>query len=223
MESLAQSVWQLLTNPNISFLLLVLGLWCVVLAVSLPGTGVPEVTAVISLALGAIGLFQLPFNLVGFALIGLALVLFILEFQVNSHGALLLGGALALALGALAVYRGDRSSGTLSWVTVVAAPLLSTLFFGLIIRKGLVAQRAPVMQDLGRLIGQVGVSRTEVEREGSVYVAGELWSATAERRIPPDTDVVVLARRGLVLTVAPVSNGRPGPAAEPASPTQQVP
>jgi membrane-bound serine protease (ClpP class) len=210
MSDLAQSVWSLLTNPNISFLLLVLGLWCVVLAVSLPGTGVPEVTGVISLVLGAIGLLQLPFNVIGLALIGLALVLFILEFQVNSHGALLLGGAIALALGALAVYRGvDSSSGTLSWITVVAAPLLSTIFFGLLIRKGLAAQRAPALQDLGQLIGQVGVTRTEVEREGSVYVGGELWSATAEHAIPAETDVVVLERHGLVLKVAPAANGRP--------------
>ena len=215
MSDLAQSVWSLLTNPNISFLLLVLGLWCVVLAVSLPGTGVPEVTGVISLVLGAIGLLQLPFNVIGLALIGLALVLFILEFQVNSHGALLLGGAIALALGALAVYRGgDSSSGTLSWITVVAAPLLSTIFFGLLIRKGLAAQRAPALQDLGQLIGQVGVTRTEVEREGSVYVGGELWSATAEHAIPAETDVVVLERRGLVLKVAPVANGRPHDSAE---------
>jgi membrane-bound serine protease (ClpP class) len=215
MLELAQSAWLLLTNPNISFLLLVLGLWCVVLAVSLPGTGLPEVTGVISLVLAALGLFQLPFDLVGFGLIGLALVLFILEFQVNAHGALLLGGALALGLGALALYSGaDRSAGTLSWVTLVAAPLLSTLFFGWVIRQGLAAQRAPALQDLGRLIGQVGVARTEVAREGSVYVAGELWSATAEHLIPAQTDVVVLERQGLVLKVAPAP--RPdGQAVEP--------
>jgi membrane-bound serine protease (ClpP class) len=205
MSDLAQSVWLLLTNPNISFLLLVLGLWSIVLAVSIPGTGLPEVAAIISLTLAPIGLFQLPLNLVGLALIGLALLLFILEFRVNTNGALLLGGTVALALGALAVYGGaGTSSGRLSWVTVVAAPALSTLVFGLLLRKSLAAQNAPPVHDLQRLIGSVGVTRTEVARQGSVYVGGELWSATAQQRLPAGTRVVVLERRGLVLKVAPL-------------------
>jgi membrane-bound serine protease (ClpP class) len=219
MNDLTQAAWLLLTNPNVSFLLLVLGLWCVVFSVSVPGTGLPEVTAVVSLALAAIGLLQLPINWVGLGLIGLALVLFVLEFQVNSHGALTVGGAIALAVGALAVYRGDeRSSAQLSWITVIGAPLVTALFFGWLIRQGLAAQRAPALhaERLHRLIGQVGVARTEVEREGSVYVGGELWSATADQCIPPETDVVVLERRGLVLKVAPAANGHPSPAAQPA-------
>jgi membrane-bound serine protease (ClpP class) len=203
MNELTQAIWLLLTNPNISFLLLVLGLWCAVLAVSVPGTGVPEGAAVVSLALAAVGLLQLPFSLVGVLLLGLALVLFIFEFQVNAHGALVVAGGVALALGALATYGDDRSGASLSWVTVVAAPAVSSLFFLFLIRKGLAAQRAPALQDLHRLIGLVGVTRTPVAREGSVYVGGELWSATAEQLIPPETAVVVVDRSGLVLKVVP--------------------
>jgi membrane-bound serine protease (ClpP class) len=204
MNELTQAIWLLLTNPNISFLLLVLGLWCAVLAVSVPGTGVPEAAAVVSLALAAVGLLQLPFSLVGVLLLGLALVLFVFEFQVNAHGALVAAGGVALALGALATYGGvNRSGASLSWVTVVAAPLASSLFFLFLIRKGLAAQRAPALQDLHRLIGLVGVTRTPVARQGSVYVGGELWSATAEQPIPPETAVVVVDRSGLVLKVAP--------------------
>lgn len=204
MNDLTQAVWLLLTNPNISFLLLVLGLWCVVMAVSVPGTGVPEAAAVVSLALAAVGLLQLPFSLAGLLLLGLALLLFVFEFQVNAHGALLLAGGAALAVGALVVYGGaDRSGARLSWVTVVGAPLVSTLFFAFLIRKGLAAQRAPALQDLGRLIGQAGVARTTIAREGSVYVAGELWSATAEQFIAAETPVVVVGRAGLVLKVVP--------------------
>lgn len=204
MISLAQAAWQVLGNPNISFLLLVLAVWCIVLAASLPGTGVPEVTAVISLVLAGVGLLRLPVNLGGLLLVVLALVLFLLEFQFTSHGALLAAGALSLAVGALVIYQGaDPSGARLSWVTVVAAPLVSSLAFGLIVRKGLAAQRAPVLQDPGGLIGQVGVTRTPVGREGSVYVGGELWSATADDGIPAETPVVVLERRGLVLRVTP--------------------
>jgi membrane-bound serine protease (ClpP class) len=206
MESLAQVVWQQLTNPNVSFVLLVLGVWAVALAVSAPGTGVPEGAAVVCLALAAVGLLRLPVSLLGLGLIALALALFIIEFQVQSHGALLAAGSLALAVGALFLYRvGDRSAAPLSWATVIGAPLASGLLFAYLIRKGLAAQRAPVAQDLGRLIGAAGVTRTEVGREGTVYVLGELWSATSDRRIPPETDVIVTGRKGLTLTVTPAA------------------
>jgi membrane-bound serine protease (ClpP class) len=211
MISLAQAVWQVLGNPNISFLLLVLAVWCIVLAVSAPGTGLPEGTAVISLVLAAVGLLRLPVNLGGLLLIALALVLFLLEFYITSHGALLAAGTLSLAVGAVAVYQGaDASGARLSWVTVVAGPLLSSLVFGLIMRKGLAAQRAPAMQDPGSLLGQVGVTRTPVGREGSVYVGGELWSATADDGIPAETPVVVVERRGLVLKVRPAPRAGAG-------------
>jgi membrane-bound ClpP family serine protease len=75
--------------------------------------------------------------------------------------------------------------------------------FGFLIRQGLRTLGMPALQDLRRLVGSVGVTRTEVAREGTIYVAGEDWSATADGKIPPGTDVVVLARRGLTLKVAP--------------------
>jgi membrane-bound serine protease (ClpP class) len=115
----------------------------------------------------------------------------------------------------------DRSVARLSWVTIIAAPVLTTGLFGFLISMGLAAQRRPVLQDLRRLIGAHGVTRTEVNRQGTVYVAGEEWSATAETKIPPDTDVVVLDRSGLSLKVAPAprataagtsSNSSTGPA-----------
>ena len=126
-------IWRLLTDPNVSFLLLVLGLWCVVLAVSLPGTGLPDVTAILSLTLAAIGLFTLPVNLVGLLLIALALVLFIAEFQVAVARRAAAGAApWRWAWARLCRFIAARTpaGGTLSWVTLVAAPLVSTLLFG---------------------------------------------------------------------------------------------
>jgi membrane-bound serine protease (ClpP class) len=216
MQALAETAWMLLTDPNISYLLLVLGVWSVVLAVSLPGTGLPESMAVVCFALAAVGLINLPVNLVGLGLIGVALVLFVLEFQAPTHGALLLGGAMALGVGALLLFRvEDRSQAQLSWVTIIGAPLVTTALFGFVIRRGLAAQRAPAMQDLRRLIGTVGVARTDVEREGSVQVDGELWSASAERLIRAGTDVVVVERHGLVLKVAPAPEAQPAGSSPP--------
>jgi membrane-bound ClpP family serine protease len=77
--------------------------------------------------------------------------------------------------------------------------------FGFLISMGLAAQGQPALQDLRKLIGARGVTRTEVGRQGTVYVGGEDWSATSETKIPPDTDVVVLERTGLRLKVAPAA------------------
>ena len=204
MQALADSAWQLLTNPNIAYMFLVLGLWATVLAVTVPGTGLPEGAAVIILALAAVGLLQLPVSVVGLGFIALAMGLFIAEVRFPAHGALLVSGALAMGVGGLLLFRvEDRSTAHLSWWTIVGAPLLTTGMFSLLIRQGLRAQKLPVLQDLRRLVGAVGVTRTEVARAGTIYVAGEDWSATADAKIPAGTDVVVLGRQGLILKVAP--------------------
>jgi membrane-bound serine protease (ClpP class) len=196
------AVWQILSNPNVSFWLLVVGLWAVVFAVTVPGTGVPEVLAVACLGLAAVGLVRLPVTVGGLLLLTLAVVLMILEFQVHAHGTLLVFGMIAMGLGAIYLFRTETGSDAqLSWLTVVGAPLISTIGFGLLIRAGLAAQRRPVLQDPDRIVGKTGLTRTTVERDGTVYAGGEEWSATAEAPIPPQTEVVVLARDGLTLKV----------------------
>ena len=213
MQALADSAWQLITNPNIAFLFLILGLWSAALAITIPGTGLPEAAAVICLSVAAVGLLNLPATLLGLVLIALSMILFAAEVRFPSHGALLVTGGIVMGLGGLVLFpSGGPSSERLSWVTIVAAPLFTTGFFGVLISIGLAAQTRPAVQDLRRLIGAHAVTRTEVNREGTIYVAGEEWSATAETKIPPDTDVVVLERLGLRLKIAPAPPGAVTPA-----------
>jgi len=203
-------IWQTLSNPNVSFWLLVLGLWAVVFAVSVPGTGLPETVALVCLVLAGIGLVRLPVSIGGLLLLILAMVLLILEFQLHAHGTLLFFGMVAMGLGAIFLFRSDAGSDArLSWLTIVGAPLSSTAAFAFLIRKGLAAQRAPVLQNPDRVVGSRGVTRTEVGRAGTVYAGGEEWSASADALIPPQTEVVVLAREGLTLKVAPVNANEP--------------
>ncbi|HLE29200.1 MAG TPA: hypothetical protein VI793_13830, partial [Anaerolineales bacterium] len=119
MDAAANSLWSLLTDPTVAYLLLVIGVWAVVMAASMPGTGIPEGVAVIALALAAVGLTQLPVNIAGLALIGLAVVLFVLEFRLMAHGALLAGGTIVLGVGSLLLFRIESGAqAALSWVTV---------------------------------------------------------------------------------------------------------
>jgi membrane-bound serine protease (ClpP class) len=205
MDTLANSLWQFLINPTVAYLLLMTGVWAVVLAVSIPGTGLPEGVAVIALALAAVGLTQLPVNLAGLGLIVLALVLFVVEFRVMAHGALLAGGTIVLVVGSLLLFRVENGAeAALSWVTVFAVAGTSTALFAFLIYKGLAVQRLPVSQDPNRVVGTQGVARTDVNGAGAgtVYAGGELWSASAEDKIPAGSPVVIVARDGLKVKVA---------------------
>jgi membrane-bound serine protease (ClpP class) len=207
MQALAESLWAVLTDPNVAYVLLIVGAWCVVLAASIPGTGLPEGAAALTLALAAVGLTQLPVNLAGLALIGLAVILFVLEFRFMSHGALLLAGSVTLVVGSLLLFRVQNpAQAALSWVTVAAVTLVSTGGFAFFISKGLAVQHQPPAQDPNRVVGTRGVARTDINGQGTVYAAGEEWSASADDKISAGSPVTIVAREGLRLKV--VSTGK---------------
>ncbi len=211
MFEVANLLWSFLTNPLVAYLLLVVGVWAAVLAASIPGTGLPEATAVVSLTLAAIGLTQLPVNLAGLGLIVLALLLFVLEFRLVAHGALLAGGAIAFAVGSVLLFRvTEGATALISWGTVLMVTGLSTAAFGFLIWRGLAAQSLPLAQDVNRVVGQSGVARTDVNAEGSVYVGGELWSARADEKIPAGSPITVVKRDGLWLKVTKAGESKTG-------------
>jgi membrane-bound serine protease (ClpP class) len=201
--NLADAFWSLLTNPNVTYVLLVAGLWSAVLAVFVPGTGLAEAAAVVFLGLAAIGLIRLPVNWAALVLIALAVALFLLELKLTTHGAFLLGGVVAFALGSLLLFRSDDGAPELvvsRWL--VAGTSLATLgFFGYALRRAVSALRLPPAHNPNAIIGATGEARTPIDGSGSVYVGGELWSARADEAIAAGDKVVVTRRDGLTLTV----------------------
>jgi membrane-bound serine protease (ClpP class) len=145
-------------------------------------------------------------SVAGLALIALALVLFVLEFRLTAHGALLAGGAIAMVVGSLLLFRTEGGEAALSWVLVLGVTFSFTAFFGFLVSHGLAARKLPVAQDPDRVVGARGVTRTDVNGEGAVYVAGELWSASSDAKIPANSEVVVTSREGLKLKVARTGN-----------------
>lgn len=205
MNAFIEAVWAFLINPNVAYVFLVLGLWSVVLAIAMPGTGLPETAAVVCLALAALGLAQWPLNWAALALIGLAFLLFVAELQWGTHGALFLAGGILLSLGSLFLFRVENGvQAAFSWLTIVVVGGSSTVGFGALAYTGLAARRLPRLQDPDRVVGTTGVAQTDVRAEGAVYAAGELWSASAENTIPAGSPVVVVERRGMHLKVARV-------------------
>lgn len=205
---MALAFWELLVNPNVAYLLLIIGLWGVMAAFAVPGTGVPEVTAAVCLTLAVMGLARLPVNTIGLAMIAVSMMLLVIDLKVQSHGALTLGGIATLALGSLFLFRPQEDQAGLSWVLVFFTTVGSALFFGVALTAAVRAQSRPVVMDPTAVAGQVGEVRDPLDPIGTVQLRSELWSAKAEapgETIESGAKVVVTGLEGLTLKVKRVS------------------
>ncbi len=195
-----------LTNPNIVFLLMAIGVQSILIEFSSPGGWVAGFVGVVSLALGAFGLGVLPVNWAGLIFLLTAFVLFILDIKAPTHGALTAAGVASFIAGALILF---NSPGTpeflrVSVPLVIATGLAISAIFLTIVTFAVRAQRRRVEVGREALIGRTGITKTELAPTGMVQVAGELWSAKVEdrsRTLPAGEDVEVTAVEGLSLTV----------------------
>jgi len=193
--------WQLLINPNIVYLLLMAGLLCLALAITTPGSGAPEVGAAIFLTLAALGLFQLPTNWLGLALIVLSMILFMLDFQWTSHGAITVGGIVTLVGGSLMLFGINVESVRVSFWLIGLTVFATVGFFTFIVGAALATRHLPPRQNPDSVIGTIGEAKTDVLNEGTVQVGNELWTAESDETIPAGTKVKVIERSGLKVKV----------------------
>jgi membrane-bound serine protease (ClpP class) len=209
---IATTFWNLLVNPNVVYLLFVIGLWALVTAIATPGTGFPEAAAVICLALAVLGLARLPVNLAGAALIVVSVILLALDLTLRSHGALTLGGVVIMALGSLFLFRPiEGQPGVSLWVVGITV-VLSAFFVGVVLAAVVRTQHSPPAMPPKPVIGQVGEVRTAIDPVGAVQLHSELWSAKAEAPgevIESGSHVVVVGIEGLTLRVKQVSDTPP--------------
>ena len=199
---MAQTIWQLLINPNIAYLLLVIGIWSAITAFLVPGTGLPEAIAAVSVVLGVTGLTQLPINTVGAAMIALAFVLFLLEFKVMSHGALTVGGVVSFALGSLFLVRPTEAQPGVSVAVASMTTLATVVFFVVAVRAALRTFRQPIFSGRQRIVGAQGVVKQTIAPVGTVQVKSELWTAVSDEQVAAGEKVVVTGVEGLRLRVA---------------------
>ncbi len=207
LQALLEPFFNTLADPNIAYVLLVLGFLGLFLEFSSPGTSVPGAIGVLSLALSAIGLSQLPFDWRGGLLIVVAFLLLFADLFVPSLGLLTLGGLALMILGSYVLF--DESQGVyvnrpLIWVFAVAMVALFATIGGFALA---VLRRKPATGREG-LIGSVGTVRKTLDPDGIVFVYGELWQATApgdsEATMPPIGErepVTVTGMDGLRLLV----------------------
>jgi membrane-bound serine protease (ClpP class) len=185
------------SDPNIAYILMMIGLAGLYFELSHPGVIFPGVIGAISLILAFYSFQTLPVNYAGLLLIALAIIFFIAEIKITSYGALSLGGLVSLTLGSIMLFDDLRVSLKLMAPTVV----LVGGFFVVVSTLAFRAYRTQPKSGMDGLIGEIGLVKKDIDPEGLIFVHGEYWRAIAEEKIEADEKVEVEGADGLILRV----------------------
>jgi membrane-bound serine protease (ClpP class) len=204
--SFIEELLLIVTDPNIVFLLITIGVQAIIIEISSPGGWVAGFIGVCCLGLATYGLGILPVNYFGLLFIAMSFVLFILDIKAPTHGGLTAAGVGSLIVGALVLFNTPTTPSFqhVSVPLVIGVSLISgAIFFG-IMMIAVRAQHTPIRTGEESMIGRTGITRSDLEPKGSVQVGGELWTAELEDEssyIPAGTRVQVVRVDGLRLIV----------------------
>lgn len=190
-----------LLDPNIAYLILLGGVLLAMLSLASPGTGLLEIGALFCIALGGYAVYNLSFNWWALLLIGLSIIPFLYAIQKPRRELFLGLSILLLIVGSIFLFPRTANQAIVNPIVAILASGLVAGFLWIAVRKSVEATTTRPRHDLTGLIGQIGEARTKVNDEGSVLVAGELWSARSEKPIPAGSSIRVLRREGFILIV----------------------
>jgi len=194
-----------ITNPNIAYILFMLGLLGLYFELSTPGAILPGVTGAISLILAFFAFQTLSVNYAGMLLIILAVVLFIVDVKAATHGALTVGGLVAMTIGSIMLFNDPDPSLHASLQVIIPVILVTGAFFAIGVALSLKALRRKPSSGDAALVGQEGDARTPTSKNGGrVFVAGTHWNAFSDAEIPEGKSVRVVAVKGMTLKVEEV-------------------
>lgn len=206
--SFIEKVLNVLSDPNIAYIFLMLGFYGILFELYSPGAIFPGVIGVIALILGFYSLHTLPINYAGLALIVFAIILFLLEIKITSYGMLTIGGVISLLLGSMMLIRDDTGLefARISWSVIISATVVSALFFVFIIGAGLRAQRKKPVTGLEGFLLETGVALETLDPNGTVHVHGEIWQAESTGgKIEKGEKVRITAIKNFRLYVEPLN------------------
>ena len=193
-----------LADPNIAYILLLLGIYGIFFALYNPGAVFPGVVGGVCLILAFFSLQLLPVNLAGILLIILALVFVLLEIKITSYGLLSIGGVVSFLLGSLMLFDVTITGVKVSLSVIIPATIFTALFFLFAVGMGIRAQRRKVTTGREGLIGEIGEVVTPLTPSGTILLHGELWKAEASSPIEKDKEVRVVSVNHLKLKVEPI-------------------
>ena len=197
-------ILKLVTNPNVAFILMLIGVYGLILEFFNPGAVAPGLIGAISLLVALYALAFVPINYAGAALVIVGIGLMIAEVHIGAFGALGVGGIAAFVIGALMMFPARTPGFALSGTLVVGAALASAALIVLVVGAVLHSRKQPVVTGHEALIGAQGEAVFWDGDEGRVRVKGEIWRAKADAPLKAGTPVRVVRRDGLVLVVQSV-------------------
>ena len=191
----------IISNPSIAYILLMLGIYGVFFELSTPGAILPGVVGGIFLILAFYALQMLPISFAGLALILFAIILFIAEIKVVSHGLLAVGGVISLLLGSMMLIESPAEYMRVSLTVIIPAVLVSAAFFIFAVTMAIRARLKKPSTGMEGLIGEEGIASTNITPEGKVSIHGEFWNAISDQSIEGGEKVQVIGVTNLKLKV----------------------
>lgn len=191
----------ILLNPNVAYLILLGGVLLGLMAIVTPGTGLFEVGAFFCLALAGYAVYNLSFNLWALVVLVLSILPFFYAIQKPKRELYLGLSIFLLVIGSVFLFAVDGWKPAVNPFVAFLSSILLAVFLWIVVRKSVQAASARPAHDLNGLVGAIGETRSQVYEEGSVYVAGEMWSAKSGQPIPAGSLVRVIRREGFVLVV----------------------
>ncbi len=203
----------IITNPNIAYILMLLGIYGLFFELANPGSVLPGVIGGISILLALYALQVLPVNYAGLGLMLLGVALMVGELFIPSFGILGIGGVISFVLGSILLF--DRDSGNLavSMPLITAVAVLSAGFFLIVIRSLYASRRRPVVAGAEELLGATGTVAADFSGAGIIHIHGEQWNARSETPMRSGDEARVIGRDGLTLLIEAV----PAPKSEESS------
>jgi len=197
----ANRVLQVISNPNIAYILLTIGMMGLYFEFSNPGAIVPGVVGGISLILAFFAFQTLPINYAGLALMILAVILFLLEIKVVSHGVLAIGGVISLFLGSLMLIDSDLPYMQISLSVIIPVVFITAGFFIFAIYFALKAHKHKVATGEAGLVGETAIVTELIDCQGTVFVHGEYWQAISTEDFPKGTRVKIIGVEGMFVKI----------------------
>jgi membrane-bound serine protease (ClpP class) len=191
----------IISNPSIAYILLMLGIYGIFFELSSPGAILPGVVGGIFLILAFYALQMLPVNYAGLALIFFGIILFIAEIKVVSHGLLAVGGVISLFLGSIMLFHTPTEYMRISMSVIIPAVLVSAAFFIFAVTKAIKARLSKPTTGMEGLIGEIGTASTPIAPEGKVSIHGEFWNVVSDQPIERGEKVQVIGVENLKLKV----------------------
>jgi len=194
-------VLEIISNPNVAYILMILGFYGLYFELSNPGAIFPGVAGAICLVLAFYALHTLPINYAGLLLIILGISLFIAEAFITSHGVLGIGGTISMLLGSVMLIDSASPVLQISWGVIIPVVAISAVMFIITVTIAVRVYREKPNTGKEGMIGMQAEAKSDILDDGQVFVRGEYWSAWSDERIKKGEKVTITEVRGLKVKV----------------------